>query len=409
MVSGAESNVAQRHVVIYGGFGYGNTGNDATLSVTLEALRRLIPDVRFTVVTRDPENVAATHAVDVMPLRPEPSRGNRFPLPLRKMFREWSRLEQMGRFLSTATSLMIPGTGIFDDFNVTSFEIPYPLWLWCRIARSRGVPVAYVAVGAGPVEKPLSMYLFRRAALLADHRSYRDENSRAFARDEMGIDVARDALTPDIVFGMKTDARPLGPGKPRVAGLGLMAYHTWRGEQGGADDIFDAYITKMVQIGRDLLDDGCEIRVLTGDPGDKPAIDAFMRRIREEMPDRAALVTVPAVSTLQDILRQMKEIDAVIATRFHTIVAALMSGRPAVSVGYTPKNSEVMKQFGLGDYCQNIGDFEPATIRRHFVGVTAEPEKLSRNLLETAHGLHDAVHAHFAEVAARVMQHQSHD
>jgi polysaccharide pyruvyl transferase WcaK-like protein len=94
----------------------------------------------------------------------------------------------------------------------------------------------------------------------------------------------------------------------------------------------------------------------------------------------------------------------VIATRYHTLVAALMCGRPAVSVGYTPKNSEVMKQFGLGQYCQNIGDFDPAIIRRHYLEVTAEPEKLGPRLLETRRKLQDLVHAHFASVAARIVR-----
>jgi 3-methyl-2-oxobutanoate hydroxymethyltransferase len=46
-------------VVLYGGFGYGNTGNDATLAITLDTLRKLMPDARFTVVAPAPDKVEA--------------------------------------------------------------------------------------------------------------------------------------------------------------------------------------------------------------------------------------------------------------------------------------------------------------------------------------------------------------
>ena len=60
---------------------------------------------------------------------------------------------------------------------------------------------------------------------------------------------------------------------------------------------------------------------------------------------------------------QIAQTDLIVATRFHNIVCALKMGKPAISLGYSRKNDVLMADFGLGDYCQHVEQFEvPALI-----------------------------------------------
>src|SRR5690348_17069242 len=57
------------HILLYGGFGIGNTGNDATLEVTLAGLRNRLPGAHFTVVATDPAVVKANFGVPAVAIR----------------------------------------------------------------------------------------------------------------------------------------------------------------------------------------------------------------------------------------------------------------------------------------------------------------------------------------------------
>jgi polysaccharide pyruvyl transferase WcaK-like protein len=54
---------------------------------------------------------------------------------------------------------------------------------------------------------------------------------------------------------------------------------------------------------------------------------------------------------------QLASVDLVIASRYHNVVLGLLLGKPVVSLSYEPKHDAVMRDMGLGDYCQPLDDF----------------------------------------------------
>ena len=85
--------------------------------------------------------------------------------------------------------LIIPGTGILDDFGGNPFGMPLALLAWCLVARLCGAWVAFVSIGAGRIQHPLSRWLMRSAAAMAHYRSYRDTVSKTFM-ESIGFDGA---------------------------------------------------------------------------------------------------------------------------------------------------------------------------------------------------------------------------
>ena len=385
------------HILLYGQFGVGNSGNDATLLAAHEGLSKRLPDARFTVVAGAPDVVERELGLSAVAISPE-GRASLLPKRIEQIADEWRRTAHARRVLRSADFFIVPGTGIFDDLNVTPIQHAFPMWRWCAQARSARVPVLFVSVGAGPVEREASRRLFAWTAALANWRSFRDQSSRAFVRDSLHVDVANDVVTPDLVFslGLATPA----PAARRTIGVGVMGYHSWRGARGGGDDIYEDYMGKLAQFCAELIAQGDAIRVLLGDAGDLSAADDLVQRLRAQAP--GAAVSVAPARDFRGICAEVVQTDAVVATRFHTVLAALMCGRPVVSIGYAVKNRNIMTAFGLGAYCQDIWDYDPQLLRAHFTALTANPNKVYAQLRTVAEKLRGEVNVHLDALEAYI-------
>ena len=115
--------------------------------------------------------------------------------------------------------MIIPGTGILDDFGERPLGMPFDIFKWCLAARIAGARIAFVSIGAGPIGHPLSRWLMTAAARLAHYRSYRDAISRDFMdrrrlRHQPRSGLPRPRLQAAPAGG---EPRPRG-GRPRQSG-----------------------------------------------------------------------------------------------------------------------------------------------------------------------------------------------
>jgi polysaccharide pyruvyl transferase WcaK-like protein len=269
--------------------------------------------------------------------------------------------------------MILPGTGILDDFGERPAGMPYDILKWCLAARLAGTRIAFVSIGAGPIRNRLSRLLMISAARLAHYRSYRDLQSKEFMASA-GFDARADAVYPDLAFGLPapTPVPPIDPNVLRV-GVGVMAYRGWFGFAEGGQSIFSRYIGKLAMFVVYLLDSGHDVRLLTGDDDDIIAVEAIQAAVRELRPD--SKLAYAQVNSLSDVMGQMALTDIVVATRFHNIVCALKMCRPTISLGYARKNDVLMEEMGLGEYCQHIETFDVETLVAQFSQQVAAREK----------------------------------
>ena len=180
-----------------------------------------------------------------------------------------------------------------------------------------------------------------RAALAqADVCSYRDDGARAFMAS-LGRDTSHDEVWPDLVFGLeRTPAPPRVDPAPLGVALGVMDYRGWQGRGDEADRIHRVYLDKMTELARRLRERGCALRLVIGDDADLAPAEA----IAAALGDGGVAVCRSAV--FDDVLAAMADVDVVIASRYHNLVAALISGVPAVSISYAPKNEQLMEAAG---------------------------------------------------------------
>jgi hypothetical protein len=91
----------------------------------------------------------------------------------------------------------------------------------------------------------------------------------------------------------------------------------------------------------------------------------------------AGTVTVADVTTFDDLAAQMVRAEVVVASRFHNLICALRLGRPSVSIGYAEKNTRLMQELGLDEYCQNIETLDAATLLEQIRRARQEADQLA--------------------------------
>ncbi len=273
-------------VGLFGLFGAGNFGNDGSLEAMLRLLRRDTPGAELVAICAEPELVAATHRVSTLPFRVVMS-GARWQRTLDRVLAGlvtklvgWQQALAATRKLDV---LLIPGTGILDDYGTGPSGMPYGLFRWCVAARLNGARIAFVSIGAGPIHNRVSRWLMSSAAATADYRSYREIPSRDFMQ-RLGFDVARDPLRPDLAFALPPAAPSTrAEGRPPKIGLGIMTYRGWSGETVAGQGQFDRYLDRMADLLVAIVEKGMHVRLLIGETTDDIAVRAVLDRIEPRL------------------------------------------------------------------------------------------------------------------------------
>ncbi len=379
---------AKRQTIgLLGLFGHGNFGNDGSLEAMVAFLRRVRPQAELVCICSGTDVVQRAYGLRTVAVNwPPPTNRSvraidaallRFPSRL-------CRLIQKINFVRKVDVIIVPGTGILDDFGERPLNgMPATLFIWCLLARLCGTRFAFVSVGAGPIYHPLSRWLFKSAARMAHYRSYRDPYSKEFMTG-IGLDTRDDPLFPDLAFALPSPgavACEKAHSRPLTVGVGIMSYYGWRGEVNSGAAVHEKYIAEISRFVRWLLDSGHHVRLLMGDSGDKPAVDRVVELVTSCNPqsfrDRVAAENAHSLS---DVMRQVAETDIVVASRFHNLLCALKMGRPVISVSYAKKNDELLREMGLGEFRQDIEALDADLLTRQFTKLIAEREKYIKTI-----------------------------
>ncbi len=358
-----QKRIARKRIGLFGLFGTGNSGNNGSLEAMLEFVRQVRPDAEITCIAAAQrgaaDRIARTLQVPTIPLGLPPPANRLLRTVDRLLLSVPRRTASLIHAVARARkldALIIPGTGILDDFGGRPFGMPLALLAWCLVARLRGAWIAFVSIGAGPIHHPVSRWLMRSAVAMADYRSYRDAVSKEFMT-RIGFDTRDDAVYPDIAFKLPAPAsvRPQRPDGRLVVGVGVMTYQGWRDDPDRGAPIYRTYLEKISSFAVRLLDRGHAVRILMGDTNDQRAVRDVLANValaRPSLPNGRLLFD--EMASLHDLMAQMAGTDIVVATRFHNIVCALKLGKPAISISYAAKNDVLMAEMGLSRFCQHV-------------------------------------------------------
>lgn len=375
-------------IAFCGLFGVGNLGNEGSLQVMIQQVRRMAPDAVLHCICPDPEKVLKDHGIAATRLDTRPARraGASSGLLLRAWYwipRELISWWRTFAYLRQIDVLLFPGTGILDDFGLRPFQVPYDIFRWCFAARLYRRRVLFVSIGAGPIRNRVSRWLMKASARLAHYRSYRDGISRDFMRS-IGVPVREDAVYPDLVFGLEAPdsctAVKRNPGR-LVVGVGVMSYYGWSDDPAVGEQIYWRYISAVGQCAQWLLSEGMDIILLVGDTqADQRAVSDVLKAVALPTSHSSPPGNIYSVSIgcLTDLFLAIAGTDVVVATRFHNVVMSLMLGKAVVSCGYAEKNAELLKDVGLAGYSQAVEALDVELLKQQIksaIGRRAELEE----------------------------------
>jgi len=362
-----------KHTTIsfFGNFGTQNLGNEYTLQAIIHNVHKYLPDAKVNCICTDPEDVSARHGVSASLISYRYDKGyrsrarrdtliirwlRRFLIRLPLEFIQWLKAF---RTLKGTSMLVMTGTGMLGDFGIGPFDLHYEILKWSVLAKLRGTKLLFVSVGAGPIAHPLSRLIVKLAISMADYRSYRDSFSKEYLAS-IGFDTKDDFVYPDLAFSLRPPIPASGSRRPRVIGLGLMDYYG-KGSTAEYDETaYQGYLDTVTTFVAWLLDRKYTIRLLIGDVSyDQRVTGDVIKRLKERGTNyREGQIIDDPVSSVEQLIAQLAATDIVIATRFHSVLLALMLNKPVVALSYHEKIASLMAGVGMAEYCQRIDQLD---------------------------------------------------
>ena len=370
-----------RRIALFGNFGLGNLGNEATLRALIYHLRRVVPNADVTCICTGPEKVAAAYGIAAVPANMTVLKPWRLRNPLTKAMR---RLfvgvpSEIYRWVNCIVTLLrtdvliIPGTGLLTDaYGVMNDWGPYSVFRWSVAAKVCRSEVWFVSVGAGPLYTVLGRLFIKTALALADFRSYRDTSSRRYLK-KIGVAKHDDPIYPDLVFSLPSALRPSGFAKDArrpVVGIGVMEYPGRYSIARPCPTVYDRYLSAIVPFAEWLLSNNYDVRLLIGDTCDKSVSKEVAALLSEWNDYEENRVIDEPSGSIEELLSQLSYCEIVVATRFHNVLLALWLGKPVVAISFHQKCDSLMSDMGLEDYCLDINSLCSEVLIERFLKVT---------------------------------------
>lgn len=302
-------------VVISGYYGFGNSGDEAMLFAIISQLKHRIPGLDIVVLSQRPDDTAREFGVRAVPRR---------------------AFGPIWRELGNADLLLSGGGSLFQDVTSPRNVIYYAgviLMAWLRRKK-----ICLYGQGIGPLNLPLSRFLVRSVVRMADLVTLRDRGS-LIELEAMGVKRPVQ-VTADPVLAL--EAEPEGCKRGRVLlqeagapegpllGVSLRRWPDVGAVSGAVAGLADT-----------MTSQGWRVVLVPLQPDDTE----ILGRLKKQM--RSPAVVLDNVKGFRDLLAVSACFDLCLGMRLHFLIFTVMSGVPAVGLGYDPKVERFMSEVGL--------------------------------------------------------------
>lgn len=368
--------VRTKTILVAGGYGYGNAGDEAQCAQTLKTLHERFPDFEIVDLSPNPGYSTSAHP----DFRHEPaSRVAFFDQGLPTNAYKVATFGQRLRFLSVSALLLwnarrmrcgrppvlinarkVALLGRLASASLFFFcgggyltgATRSRLWdgvLLCRLCRTFGVPVVMsgqtIGEWSGWLDRRLARWGFKSVAVITT----RDD--RASLEDLRRIGIAGEhvfATHDDALFSEKSAARELAAG-PYVA----VNFHFWKMVEAERAPLLERLHALLVRTSAARPD--CRFVFVPMVESDLKSHAAFCARY----PD-FALEALDVGCDFRRTRRAIADAELVLTMKHHPIIFAVGEGVPVVSMAYSDyyvhKNVGALEQYGLADCSFDLAD-----------------------------------------------------
>jgi len=401
-------------VGVFGHYGNENLGDEAIIEAVIQAVRALRPTARIYGFSINPSDTARRYGIPAFPIRDfsdrqgatasnavamgrdaSPARANtpgrsrldvakdivkRIPLAggllrtLRSLASAPAALARELRFLRESRDrmrdvdlLLVSGSNQFLDNFGGVWGFPYTLLKWSILAKLAGAKLAFLSVGAGPIDSPVSRACVRMALRLADYASFRDEASKQLIERRRGRRFGE--VFPDLahglmfqVRGVSREANPGGAKRPTV-GINPMPIYDRRYWHAPDDHRYWEYVERMANLASMLRRDGYGVFFFPTQARDESVIRDILSKLDEDVRDTAdPQVLVRHAKSVSDLMNVYAQADMIVATRFHGVLLALRAERPVLGICYFRKTRDLLREMGQEACAVDLETFTAADL-----------------------------------------------
>lgn len=327
---------ADGRVLLIGGYGAGNIGDEAILSGLLKHVSESAG--QLIVTSHDAEETERIHAagspIQFKAIEPTPV--------------------EIIRQIQRADTIVVGGGGIFSRYmGPYAKKIPYAT-LFANIQRK---DVIWTAIGVYPSTPMFTSYLLRLSMRRSQSVDVRDPISRSTLRN-MGVESR---LVPDPATTLESDAadgislledqgvrtnRPL---------LGIAARHV-------ENDTYDSNLRRAYEsVAEEYSGRGWEIVFLPfcRHPTETVEQDG---RLCESLSTLSNSYHVLNYETPKEMVNIVSALSGLVATRLHSMIFAKTTGTPFVAVEYADKVSSLLSHYGMADRGIDLEDVNAETL-----------------------------------------------
>ncbi len=283
--------------------------------------------------------------------------------------------------IGTSDLLISPGGHMFTNYNhfpgITAHFFP------CFLAYHLGVEFMIMSQTIGPFfgrwkypSVQMTKYLLRRASYVAVRDSNSLETLKELGERPKQLEKSNETvlLFPYERSSDTTDAKKAHD-EFRV---GFTFHHIYYKRWMSDSD----YIERMVKF-IDLInqDNLMEIDFIVmdqsaGGKGDKSILELIHAAVKH--PDRIRLVDLDMDP--REIIRYYDSLDALVATKTHSVVYGLRCAVPTLGIAYERKTEDFMRDFHQSEYCIRLSEFDPYVAARRMSSIIENREEITNVL-----------------------------
>ncbi|MGN6205862.1 polysaccharide pyruvyl transferase family protein [Humibacter sp.] len=376
-------------VGLWGVFGRGNFGNEATLAAFLERLNS--DEYDPVLFCEDPAAASALHGIPALSLgRPVEGRARSGLHGVASA--GVNRLRLLRGALAAARSVdvvVVAGTGGLERYGSGAFGTPFEIWALGRGSRMARRPFVLLDIGVEVLPRKLARFFVRGAGKSADYRSYRDSTSRANMIVNGLHEAASDPVVTDLAFALRPP-RSAPAAVPTVA-LGVMDYWGRDSSHETSEAVHKGYTAQLITLTRAFQSRGYAVRLVGGDDGDL----GFAHLLAASLTDGTPVVEARSPD---ELVTEMSAAHVVVASRYHTVIMGLLAGTPVVSIGYGDKHRAILDQLGLRYEHHDIESFDAHEVAEAAMRLASERSELTTGIDEAVDAARERLDAQWRDI-----------
>jgi len=367
------------NILIRGG-GWVNKGAEAMLCTTQQQLTSKLPGSRFFAgLPPAPDTYGASECFSTLPelqgslisrvlqLGKALLRCPRLLIPL--FTDRWATMQAIAGLEKVDVVLDISGFAYSDEWG-TSWAAR--TWTYSLYARCLGKPYVFLPQAWGPFENQTVARFTRDLINWSPLVCVRDQKSLSYVEALLGRGSDQVRLTPDIAFRFKF--APSADGESLIRSLGIGGkgepllgiapnMRVFERMPGSGQD--NHYVQLMAKVVRWAWHAGASVVLIPHEISfaKDPQDDRFLcRLIKDAVGDGGVVTVLDGLHSAADVKAVIGNLDMLVGSRFHSIVAALSCSVPPVVLGWSHKYLELMRSVGLEDLVLDYGQPETAAL-----------------------------------------------